>query len=397
MAEAETDFTPAPDSGGAAPAPAPAPSSDAPKTYHGDFAGLQEAAEDTRQRREEAEANAISPEQHAAAEEELRRRWGATKGVGPDNIDLGKVTLATDEPMSVRKATAALNNYHEVNRAALDEILADQTTEAAVADGQAEQERQAQIAADEQHIAAEQQRAAAEHQRQAVEQARQQLSDFEKAIEGRQQQYARAAVSIAPELPAIAELSRHDPARAQALLAEFAQKNPATFLQLQQLDQAFLIDGMAGRQAATARQLEAAQDMRAYRAAEERKFMNAHPELADRGVLRDAQDDLLEMYKERGVDEQQLRWLANNDRNFVSAAGHEIQYAALRQWRAEKSLKNLNAHQRPIPPVQRPGVSQGRNGVDVAARLDAVRNSTGTRAIRAGMAALQAKRAAAQR
>ncbi len=85
------------------------------------------------------------------------------------------------------------------------------------------------------------------------------------------------------------------------------------------------------------------------------------PELADRKVLREAQDVTLAYLKEaQGLSEDRLRELWYTSREFRSAEAQAMIYDAARGWRAQQSVRDLNSHRRSIPPVQRPGVGQIR-------------------------------------
>src|SRR5262245_54606334 len=118
---------------------------DAPRTYNSDHAGLREAAADVRQRREDEASREPSDERKADAEHRLKKAWGDTKGLRPDDIDLNAVEITKGGPLSAREGAKALAQYRATNKAALAEIYGLQETEAEadrlVAEAEAEVQR----------------------------------------------------------------------------------------------------------------------------------------------------------------------------------------------------------------------------------------------------------------
>jgi hypothetical protein len=125
--------------------------------------------------------------------------------------------------------------------------------------------------------------------------------------------------------------------------------------------------------------------------------LKAHPELADNKTFRALQMDAVDYFKEvHGMSEQQIGALWNGNRDFRSAAGQAMTYAAVKQWRGEKAAKELRAKQ--LPPVrpQRPGVAgySASRTADIEGLSNRLAGATGNKALRIATELLKARRAA---
>jgi hypothetical protein len=125
--------------------------------------------------------------------------------------------------------------------------------------------------------------------------------------------------------------------------------------------------------------------------------MAARPDLADPQATCDAQDKILVYAREvHGLSREQVAALVNSDRTIRSSAGQLTWLDAAERHHDKKALKNLNAHQRHVPPPQRPGIGNGR-AVGSEAKIsqlgEQLRSATGNRAARLGAELLRARRA----
>jgi hypothetical protein len=101
--------------------------------------------------------------------------------------------------------------------------------------------------------------------------------------------------------------------------------------------------------------------------------------------------------RERGISEEQAKFLWTNDPTFRSAEGQAIMVDAIKAWRAERSMRDLNSLRVKPPAPIRPGVG-GYSGAeassDIANLQQKLRSSRGLSAVRTGAELLRAKREA---
>jgi hypothetical protein len=335
---------------------APAPVADEPKKYTGDLHGIQEAAADHQRDRDEKKKAAPTPDRVAKAKQKLADR--VAEKMGAESVDLDMITYRSDEPLKERQAAKGLAEFRRQKEAGLQEILREEDAASEVERESAKQEAEwtAQVEA-----AAQQERAAEEHQRQqqASEQTRQ-LSETEYALRGRLQQYQAAALAELPELPQLLQLAQTNPAQAQQIWAAFAARDPAKAARIAQLDSAFRADAAQAELASVHQHQQQQRAFHEYGRAQDEKFKAAHPELADRRAMFDLGQDAVEVLKAQGLSEDRLRDLWNTSPEFRSAEAQALVYAAVKNWRAEKAMREARPVAAPQP--QRPGVSTGRVG-----------------------------------
>jgi hypothetical protein len=324
-----------------------ADSAPAERVYSGDSSDLREAAAEYGARRSEAEQRVVHFEDNAPAPD-----WLAN----PTTPD-GKPV----DPSDKNQAYDELQRYRAERRAAIvSELEAkqqEQELDAVIAAEQTERVQQEEQARAQQELQQQIEHAARAAQATQLSDSQQQ-SPIEKAIETRQEQYLRAAVAIAPELVTIAQLSHHDPARANAALAEFAQRNPATYAQLQLLDASFQIDGLARAQAVTARQQETTRAFEDFAKSQEALAEQKIPELrADPAIRTAFQHRALNTLTEAGFAEAEVRaaWtgapLNIRDARVQDVIAKATRYDAMMEAKNRVSAKAL-------PPVQRPGIAR---------------------------------------
>jgi hypothetical protein len=364
------------------------PAADAPRVYGAGIEGLREAADDHRKSRDEAAASAVTPDQVADADREHHKR--VAERMGAEAVDLNKVVLTDKEPTTARKAARALSDFHASRERELAEIVGEQQQDREL-DRQLielEEERRAEQAQERQQTAAEQQRVTAEQAQRQITAAEQELAVAQRRIE-------QAATARFPELPQFVALAQQDPAAAQRALQEWAAANPARASELAQMDAAWRQAQQQSASIAQHRQAQQQSEFQNYGKAEDEKFAASHPELADSKVLRAWQDDAVAMFEERGIPRDRLAQLWTNDPNLRSVVGQELIYAAVKQWRGERAMKDLNSHRAPPPPVQRPGTRIGPlNGQGNGSAIDPqrLRGLSGQAALRAGVRQMQALR-----
>jgi hypothetical protein len=408
MAEAEvieTNLTPQLDSG-AAPFPDSAPESEPRPSYDG-ADGLASAADELAKRRAEAEATAIPGERIERAHSELRKAFEQLGGEppDPDNPDIPKgldrVTLADelkDKPLSQRAAADLLADYHSSKDQALRDVLAaleqaEQPQPAEQPDGERAEEIERE--------AAQRAAAAAEAQRQAMlaQQAQQQAqrSADEQRLAAERLMIERFAAVEVPEWSSIAALAAHDPGKAHAELAALAQREPQKFERLKLLAAAADQNARQLNVASQTAALERTREFREWGLQQDKRLVELRPELKDRATMSALQDDALSYLRERGISEEQAKFLWTNDPTFRSAEGQAIMVDAIKAWRAERSMRDLNSLRVKPPAPIRPGVggcSGAEASSDIANLQQKLRSSRGLSAVRTGAELLRAKREA---
>ena len=382
----------------------PAGIRETPRSYGSDLSGIREASAELSRKRAEKEAPPpVSDEQRSKAKSELARRVGERVGRSPEEFDtdrpdprfLSPKLEPSTEPLSVREASKGLSEYRAARDAELNQILGEQTKDAELDKALAEIE--VERAAEEEKSQHEQRQAEEQERRAAVEHRRQQLSSAEQAAAYQLQAIDQIVAQKFPELPQLVALAQRDP----AVIAQWAAQNPAKAAELAQAH-AYHLQARQQLQGITQhRQAEQAAQFQQYAAQEDGKFFKAHPELSDKQALRALQDDAVEYLQSRGLSKERIAQLYTTSPEFRSAEAQAMLYGAVQHWRGERAVKNLNAHAKQLPPVQRPGVATGRMNAhqaeieNLSRQIDRAPNAH--KGARAAAQLLVARRAAARR
>ena len=155
-------------------------------------------------------------------------------------------------------------------------------------------------------------------------------------------------------MPQLVQLAQQNPDAAQKIWADFAARDPAKAARIAQLDAGLRADAAQAQLAAVHQHQNQQHAFREYAKAEDAKFKAAHPEaFADRRAQFELQADAVEVLKAKGLSEDRLRQLWTTSPEFRSAEGQALVYAAVKNYRAEKAMREA----RPVaaPPPVRPG------------------------------------------
>ena len=122
-----------------------------------------------------------------------------------------------------------------------------------------------------------------------------------------------------------------------------------------QLDQAHRADAAQAQLAAVHQHQQQTQAFQQWAKTQDDAFMAAHPELADRRAQFDLQQDAVEVLKAQGLSEERLRQLWTSSPEFRSVEAQNLVYAAVKQLRSERTLREMRPTQPPQP--MRPGLA----------------------------------------
>jgi hypothetical protein len=145
------------------------------------------------------------------------------------------------------------------------------------------------------------------------------------------------------------------------------------------------------QQAQQRQQSEQSQKWADFAKREDQSFLEKAPELKDSGKAAKMREAAVNMLKATGYSEDELGKLWESP----ALRDHRMQLLIYKAAQFDEAKKNvLNAVKKPLPPVNRPGVAtQAKSGKELADDLLAkVDRSSGLNAIRAGHAALMARR-----
>jgi hypothetical protein len=112
-------------------------------------------------------------------------------------------------------------------------------------------------------------------------------------------------------------------------------------------------------------------------------------------VMQAVQKEIVEFVKESGIDPQTIRQLYESDPAIRSAPFQKIIYDAMRFRAAQRGVQHAAA--KPIPSVQKPGISRTRGEIaqaNLASLRSDIKNAEGQDQIKAAVRYMQAKRAA---
>src|SRR5262245_47105721 len=275
---------------------APASDSAPERVYDGDSASLREAAAELTAHRSESSPRIVHYEDNAPAP-----KWAAN----PVNADGEPI-----DPSEKNQAYEALQRHRAERRAAIvGELEANQ-----------EQERQAELAAEQAEQVRQEQEAATQReqqQRAAVESAAKVAHVSQSQQEAlRAIQQLEAAAEL--EFPELKGLSGEAQWQAVAALPAERQQRLGQYLQGYQVTQE--LAQFRGLQAHAAQR----QAFEAYGNAEDEKFWAAHPELADPVKRQQMQTAALEYLVGQGLSKHQTRDLWDTNREFRSSLAQEL-------------------------------------------------------------------------
>ena len=123
---------------------------------------------------------------------------------------------------------------------------------------------------------------------------------------------------------------RHNPAAGQQVLAAWAAQNPDKAAEFQRMDELYRNGERMRAYVSHANEQQRQATFQHFARAEDDKFYQAHPELADPKAHRAAQEDTLVMLRERGLSEERIRQLWMTDSSFRSAEAQSLIYSALK-------------------------------------------------------------------
>jgi hypothetical protein len=314
-----------------------------------------------------------------------------------------------DSFQNLAEAKRAMQNYRDAQDRAAQALANELTQRQEQLERQAEQAQaqQAQVRAQEQQEARAQQAQAAhvaaaaraQQEAAALQQVRQ-MSLNEAQLAARIQQHEQQIFQRYPEVldwQAWEHTQKTNPARAAEIQREGArsQEAVAQFAKLQQ-------DRQVREYAISQHQAQVATAQRAaWNEQQDAAFQNAlasrHPQFSSdtgRTKLQKLAREYLE--KDLGLSKQQID--AEWSRGALRSAGAQMMLAdAVAHRAAQESLRDLNSHRAPVPPVQRPGVHRpaGAGALDRIADLERqLDNATGNQSVKLMTKLHQARREA---